>query len=184
MRLFAESEISSMPSRSIAMRPAGGAAWPPGSLIWASTPGPSSPLKPGMPVPTTVLMMSMVSTMRIRWLAWSVMYMLPSASKAVAVGRSSRAIEAGPPSPPKARMPLPQIVLRVAAAGSNSISLELCHAAMMKVPRGDTDMCVGWLSEVRSASPSGASPSSPVPTTVCTASASMRRMRWLFQSST
>jgi hypothetical protein len=61
------------------------------------------------PVPASVWMMPLVSTMRIIWLAWSAISRLPRASNSTATGRSSVAFEAGSPLPSKPRLPLPQV---------------------------------------------------------------------------
>src|SRR5258706_374085 len=61
--------------------------------------GPPSPEKPACPLPATVLIVPLVSTLRIRWSPESAMYRLRPASTATPHGTPNRALVAGPPSP-------------------------------------------------------------------------------------
>ena len=79
--------------------PSAETATPKGLSSLASVAQAPSGEKPRSPVPTRVVMMPLVSTLRMVWLALSAKYMLPSASKWMATGLPIRAREAGPPSP-------------------------------------------------------------------------------------
>ena len=78
MAVFHESAMYRLPEAS--------SAKPWGALIWAMAAGPPSPLWPPVPVPATVVITPAVSTLRMRWLLVSAMYMLPDASATASPG--------------------------------------------------------------------------------------------------
>ena len=83
------------------MLPALSMASPSGLFNAALVAGPPSPEESASPVPAKVLMFPSVPTLRMRLLLVSAMYRLPAASRTTAVGVSSKAPVAAPPSPPK-----------------------------------------------------------------------------------
>ena len=72
-----------------------------GSFSWASVASPPSPLKPKVPLPTTVDMMPAGVTRRTRWPVLSATYRFPEGSIARPRGEESLALIAGPLSPAK-----------------------------------------------------------------------------------
>src|SRR5689334_5311137 len=72
-----------------------------GVLSSALVAAPPSPRKPRTPVPATVTILPSGRTLRMRWLSASATRKPPSAVGATAMGATSRAAVAGPPSPPK-----------------------------------------------------------------------------------
>ena len=185
-----------LPSAPSAMRPPGEADWPIGKWNPAAVAGPPSLSWQGSgltvsaqwPMPAIVEMTSVArSTLRIIWFAWSAISRLPARSKTTPTGRSSVATSAGPPSPPKPRLPLPQMSITAPVAMSARLMRLLCQAAITSSlggPSGSNATLVGWLSRLVDGS-SDDGPSSPMPATMrMRPSASMTRMRWLFQSTT
>src|SRR5258706_16061314 len=82
-----------------------------GNCMLASRADPPSPEKPNVPLPAIVEIVPEVLTRRIRLLLKSAMRICPDPSTKIPETSDKQALTAGPPSPQKARCPLPTLVL-------------------------------------------------------------------------
>ena len=86
---------------------------PAGVRSWAAVAAPPSPLKPGAPLPATVLMTPPGVILRMRWLPQSARNRFPLASNATEDGADRLAAVAGPPSPLNPAVPVPAMVVMI-----------------------------------------------------------------------
>ena len=84
-----------------------------GAPSCAAVAGPPLPVNPMPPLPTAVLMMPAVFTLRTTALYQSVMYRLPFVSTTASIGLLRVAAVAGPPSPVYPVVPVPATVLMI-----------------------------------------------------------------------
>ena len=84
---------------------------------------PPSPLKPGVPLPATVLIVPWVSISRTLWLAVSPMKTAPSAVMVTPSGAFSWAAVGGPPSPAAPGAPVPATLVIVPVASTRRMRL-------------------------------------------------------------
>src|ERR1039457_3865884 len=172
MRLLLVSAMKTFPFPSTAT--------PSGAINAAEVASPPSPLKPGVPLPATVLIVPAGVTIRMRSLPLSTMNRLPAPSTATSQGSNNSAEVAGPLSPLKPRVPLPATVLIVPAGVTFRIRLFI-RSAMKRLPALSTATSLGWFSSAAVAGPpSPLKPAVPLPATVLIVPAAVTfRMRLL-----
>ena len=129
IRLFRLSAMKRLPAPSTTT--------PSGRCNCTATAGPWSPLKPGSPVPATVVMVPERSTRRMRWFPESAMKMFPVVSTATPAGLCSCAARAGPWSPLKPRSPVPATVVMVPERSTRRMRW-FPKSAMKRLPEPST----------------------------------------------
>src|SRR5581483_6094872 len=112
-----------------------------------------------LPVPATVVMIPLTSTLRIRWLSESAIQMLPAPSTLAPRSKLSSAFVAGPPSPEKPAFPVPATV-EMMPSGEMRRTRFTGGSVKMIEPSGASASVRGSVSLARTAGPP--SPLSPV----------------------
>src|SRR5262245_18527281 len=160
--------IRSLPFSAMRKPPSAVAATPTGSPSPAAVALPPSPEKPRVPLPATVVILPPDVTRRTRWSSTSVTRKPPSGVAATAIGVSSSAAVAGPPSPGPAKSNLPlRAAVVIVPAGDTRRTRELPLSAMRNPPSALTATPNGrasWAAEA--GPPSPRIPSVPSPATV------------------
>lgn len=134
----------------------------------AAVASPSSPLKPGIPVPATRVMIPLAkSTTRTRGVDDSLTYNFPLSSNARRSGPLIFAKIAGPPSPVDPHEPVPAIVVMMFVARVSLRTRQLDLSATYTLPASSTTTEAGLLMFVCSGgSPSPLKKNCPVPINV------------------
>ena len=163
------------------MSPAPSRAIPFGLCSSAAVAGPPSPANPWVPLPTTVVMMPLVSMRRMRESRASLRYTSPAASNTIPVTPFTCAAVAGPPSP--SELPPPATLTRLPLESILRIS---DSSPMYSSPAGSTATEIGFTSALTAGPPVPVSPATPVPAMVVMipVAASTLRTRALSASTT
>ena len=171
MRWFTESAMKISPSGSTVRLV--------GSCSCALVAGPPSPLKPDVPIPATVEMNPLRSTIRTRALRRSAIKRLPALSNAMPVGFCSCALVARPPSPLNPGVPVPATVVMTPLVFTIR-TRALRRSAIKRLPALSNAIPVGFCSCALVAWPSSPPKlGSPVPAkVVMMPSVSTLRTRW------
>ena len=168
--------------------PAGPTARPRGPARRAAVAGPSSPEKPASPVPATVAIFPLVtSILRTRCPPLSATNTSPAAPTARATGSFSEAAVAGPPSPAEPGMPFPASVVMTSVARSILRTRWFIESATRRRPAASTARARGRASSAPDAGPpSPPKPAWPVPAIVSMTPvpAFTRRIRSFSESAT
>ncbi len=137
-----------------------------GSCSCALVAGPPSPLKPDVPIPATVEMNPLRSTIRTRALRRSAIKRLPALSNAMPVGFCSCALVARPPSPLNPGVPVPATVVMTPLVFTIR-TRALRRSAIKRLPALSNAIPVGFCScALVARPPSPLNPGVPVPATV------------------